>query len=172
MRPRRGNGARRAPAHGVQRVPGIQGPGHQARPCRFSGRGLTGGVLDLSAQDLKRQSASTSGQQAATGVDVEGSHLGDVEYDDAFTSAARRDDQPDASDAIRLVGSGSAVRTALDSGDLPYQMKGLVTLDTPFGKRKVAFTRDGRAPLRPVGRHLVRTGFLRRRVKHLDENTD
>jgi hypothetical protein len=35
----------------------------------------------------------------------------------------------------------------LGSGDLPYEMKGQVTLGTPFGKRTVPFTREGRAPL-------------------------
>jgi hypothetical protein len=40
---------------------------------------------------------------------------------------------------------------ALDRGDLPYTLKGQLTVETPFGDRKISFTHEGRAPLTRVG---------------------
>jgi hypothetical protein len=48
-------------------------------------------------------------------------------------------------------GLAGAARAALDRGDLPYTLKGQLTVDTPFGDRKISFTHEGRAPLTRVG---------------------
>ena len=48
-------------------------------------------------------------------------------------------------------GVGSALRTALSSGEIPYEMKGQIRLQTPWGAHSVPFTREGRAPLTRVG---------------------
>ena len=48
-------------------------------------------------------------------------------------------------------GPGAArCRRALGSGELPYTLKGQLTIETPFGDRKLPFTREGRAPLSRV----------------------
>jgi hypothetical protein len=81
------------------------------------------------------------------GFDVEGSHLGDITYDDEFAVAQ------DGITTLRLPlrfgwsGVAGAVRAALGYGDLPYEMKGQLQLKTPFGTREVPFTREGRVPL-------------------------
>ena len=113
--------------------------------CR--GASVTGGVVSLNLEIENANRFDLRGSKLRLGVDVEGSHLGDVEYDDAFS--LQRGETTSLTLRMRFdwSGLGSTVRTALGSDDLPYQMKGLVTLDTPFGKRKVAFTREGRAPL-------------------------
>jgi len=113
----------------------------------FRGASGTGGVVSLSLEIENANRFDLRGSKLQLGLDVQGWHLGDVEYEDAFS--LQRGETTSLTLPMRFdwSGLGSAVRTALDSGDLPYQMKGLVTLDTPFGKRKVAFTRAGRAPL-------------------------
>ena len=54
-------------------------------------------------------------------------------------------------------GLAGAARTALGYGELPYTMKGQLSVATPIGERTVAFTRQGRAPLSRVGT-LLQTG--------------
>lgn len=113
----------------------------------FRGGSVTGGVVSLRLEIENANRFDLRGSRLQLGLDVEGSHLGDIEYEDAFS--LQRGETTTLTLPMRFdwSGLGNGVRTALDSGDLPYQMKGLVTLDTPFGKRKVAFTREGRAPL-------------------------
>lgn len=116
------------------------------------GAGPTGGVIDLNLQIENRNGFDLQGSKLQVGFDVEGSHLGDIEY----RSALRVGKGETASLTVPLrfqwSGVSAAVRAALGSGDLPYAMKGQVMFDTPFGKRTVPFTREGRAPLiRPGG---------------------
>ena len=115
------------------------------------GVSTTGGVVSLSLELENGNRFDLQGSRLQLGLDVEGSHLGDIEYADAFRLG--RGETTSLTLPLRFNWSdgGSAMRSALGSGDLPYQMKGQVTLDTPFGKRKVAFTREGRVPLTRSG---------------------
>ncbi len=115
------------------------------------GVGLTGGTLDLVVDVFNPNRFDLRGTGLRLGFDVEGSHLGDVELSDDFAV--------DRGDTTRLTlpltfawsGVGSAVRSALGSGNIPYTMKGEVSFQTPFGRRAVPFTRDGRVPLTRAG---------------------
>jgi hypothetical protein len=115
------------------------------------GVGLTGGVLDLVVDVHNPNSFDLRGIGLRVGFDVEGSHVGDIEYRDEFTV--------DRGDTSRLTlpvkfawsGVGSAVRSALGYGEIPYEMKGEISLQTPFGRRAVPFSKEGRAPLTRSG---------------------
>jgi hypothetical protein len=39
----------------------------------------------------------------------------------------------------------------LSHGEIPYQMKGQIKLQTPWGAHSVPFTREGRVPLTRLG---------------------
>jgi LEA14-like dessication related protein len=112
------------------------------------GIGLTGGNLDLVLKVENPNNFSLQGTRLQLGMDVEGSHLGDITYDDDF--AVAENGQTTITLPLRFgwAGVGSAVRAALDHGDLPYEMKGQATLRLPAGLTKViSFTHEGRAPL-------------------------
>ncbi len=115
------------------------------------GIGLTGGTLDLVVGVHNPNNFDLRGTELRVCLDVEDSHVGDVEYREDFE--VQRGDTTMLTLPVRFewAGVGSAVRAALGYGDIPYTMKGEVSLQTPFGRRSVPFSREGRAPLTRVG---------------------
>jgi LEA14-like dessication related protein len=115
------------------------------------GVGLTGGILDLVVGVHNPNNFDLRGTELRVGLDVEDSHVGDVEYREDFE--VQRGDTTMLTLPVRFewAGVGSAVRAALGYGDIPYTMKGEVSLQTPFGRRSVPFSREGRAPLTRIG---------------------
>ncbi len=111
------------------------------------GIGLTGGTLDFVVDVHNPNDFDLRGTELRVGFDVNDSHLGDIEYDDDFS--VNRGDTTRLTLPLRFdwTGVGSAVRSALGYGDIPYTMKGEIALQTPFGRHSVPFTREGRAPL-------------------------
>jgi LEA14-like dessication related protein len=115
------------------------------------GIGLTGGTLDLVVGVHNPNSFDLRGTELRVGFDVEDSHVGDVAYREDFQ--LQRGDTTILTLPVRFewTGVGSAVRAALGYGEIPYRMKGEVSLQTPFGRRSVPFSREGRAPLTRTG---------------------
>jgi LEA14-like dessication related protein len=115
------------------------------------GVGFTGGTLDLVVNVYNPNNFNLRGTKLRVGFDVQDSHVGEIEYNEDFNV-----DQGDTT-AVTLpltfqwAGVSGAVRTALGYGDIPYKLKGEATLATPWGQRKVPFTREGRAPLTRSG---------------------
>jgi LEA14-like dessication related protein len=115
------------------------------------GLGLTGGSLDLIVKVENPNNFSLQGTKLQMGFDVEGSHLGDIEYDDNYSVTQAGTTTLTLPLRFGWSGVGSAVRAALSYGDLPYKMKGQATLSTPWGRQVVPFTHEGRAPLTRLG---------------------
>jgi LEA14-like dessication related protein len=91
---------------------------------------------------------SISGTKLQVGIDVEGSHLGDITYDDDYAVPENGETMVTLPLRFGWSGIGSAVRAALGYGELPYDMKGQATLKLPGGIQKVvSFSHEGRAPL-------------------------
>jgi LEA14-like dessication related protein len=112
------------------------------------GVGLSGGNLDLVVKVDNPNNFRLQGTKLQVRIDVEGSHLGDITYDDDF--AVPENGQTTITLPLRFgwSGAGSAVRAALSYGDLPYKMKGQASLKLPGGAETVvSFTHEGRAPL-------------------------
>jgi LEA14-like dessication related protein len=113
---------------------------------------LTGGTLDLLVAVKNLNSFVISSTKLQLGFDVEDSHVGDIDYENDFQ--VQNADSTVLALPVRFnwAGVGSAVRAALGYGDIPYKMKGQITLDLPWGQKTVPFTREGRAPLTRLGR--------------------
>lgn len=113
--------------------------------------GLTGGAMDLVVAVYNPNGFDLRGTRLQVGIDVEDSHLGDIEYNSAFQLP--KADTTLVTLPIRFTWSGlaGAARAALGAGDLPYTLKGQLTVETPLGDRKIPFTHEGRAPLSRVG---------------------
>ena len=123
------------------------------------GVGVTGGTMDLVVAVYNPNNFDLNGTRIEVGFDVEDSHVGDLEYDTDFQM--QRGDTTALTLPVRFNWNGlaSAVRAALGYGDLPYTLKGQLTVDTPFGAHNVPFTREGRAPLtRAAGLVPIPTG--------------
>jgi LEA14-like dessication related protein len=116
------------------------------------GIGLSGGNLDLVVRVQNPNNFTLQADKLQVGLDVEGSHLGDITYEEDF--AVTENGETTLILPLRFGWSGvaSAVRAALGYGDLPYKMKGQATLKLPGGARtSVSFTHEGRAPLTRPG---------------------
>jgi LEA14-like dessication related protein len=113
--------------------------------------GLRGGNLDLLVQVDNPNAFDLRGTEVELGFDVEGSHVGDVRYDDDFSVDKGGRTTLTLPLRFEWAGVGSALRTALSAGEIPYQMKGQIRVQTPWGAHSVPFTREGRAPLTRVG---------------------
>ena len=123
------------------------------------GVGLTGGNLDLVVRVENPNNFTLQGTQLQVGIDVEGSHLGDISYNDDFSISQNGQTTITLPLSFGWSGVGSAVRAALSSGDLPYKMKGQATLKLPAGFTKVvSFTHEGRAPLTRIGGNVAIPG--------------
>jgi LEA14-like dessication related protein len=123
------------------------------------GVGLTGGTMDLIVGVYNPNNFDLNGTKLQVGLDVENSHVGDLEYDDDFQM--QKGDTTALTLPVRFDWNGlaGAARSALGYGELPYKLTGQLTIQTPFGDRKVPFTREGRAPLtRAAGLVPIPTG--------------
>jgi LEA14-like dessication related protein len=122
------------------------------------GIGLSGGNLDLIVKVENPNNFRLHGTRLEVGVDVEGQHLGDITYDDDFSVTENGTTTLTLPLRFGWAGAGSAVRAALSYGDLPYKMKGQAELKTPWGRKEVPFTREGRVPLTRSGGNVAIPG--------------
>jgi LEA14-like dessication related protein len=113
--------------------------------------GLRGGNLDLLLDIGNPNPFDLRGTEVELGFDVEDSHVGDVRYADEFSVDRGGRATLRVPLQFEWAGVGSALRTALSYGEIPYEMKGQIRLQTPWGAHSVPFTREGRAPLTRVG---------------------
>jgi LEA14-like dessication related protein len=112
------------------------------------GVGFSGGNLDLVVRVQNPNAFTLHADKLQVGLDVEGSHLGDITYEDDFAVTQNGETTLILPLRFGWSGVGQAVRAALGYGDLPYKMKGQATLKLPGGVRtNVSFTHEGRAPL-------------------------
>jgi LEA14-like dessication related protein len=115
--------------------------------------------LDLIVKVENPNNFTLQGTRLRVAIDVEGSHLGDITYDDDFAVSQNGETTLTLPLRFGWSGVGRAVRAALGYGDLPYEMKGEATLRLPWGlKKSVSFAHEGRAPLRRSGGHVASPG--------------
>jgi LEA14-like dessication related protein len=112
---------------------------------------LRGGRLDLLVGIENPNGFDLRGTEVELGFDVEGSHVGDVRYDDEFSVDKGGTTTLTLPLRFQWAGVGNALRTGLSTGEIPYEMKGQISLQTPWGEHSVPFTKTGRAPLADVG---------------------
>lgn len=113
--------------------------------------GLTGGTLDLTVGVYNPNKFDLEGTKLQLGLDVEDSHVGDLVYDSDFQAQQGDTTVLTIPLAVTWSGLAGAARTALNGGEVPYTIKGQLTVATPIGEQKVPFTHSGRAPLSRVG---------------------
>lgn len=120
--------------------------------------GIRGGELELQLAFENPNPFDLRGTELRLGFDVEGTHVGDVRYSDDFS--LERGGRTGLMLPLRFewAGVGTALKTALGSGEIPYTMKGLITIQTPWGAQDVPFTSEGRVPLSKVGALPAATG--------------
>ncbi len=136
----------------------LQDPEVKLERVLVRGVDVRGGELELQLGLENPNPFDLRGTEIALGFDVEGSHVGDVRYADDFN--LQQGGRSTLSLPLRFewAGVGTALKTALSSGEIPYDMKGQLTIQTPWGAQSVPFTREGRVPLSRVGVQPSATG--------------
>jgi LEA14-like dessication related protein len=109
--------------------------------------GLQGGALDLIVGVDNPNQFDLHGTGLEAGFDVGQSHLGTVRLTDDFAVTKARVTTLTLPLTFQWAGVGNAVRSALESGEIPYTMKGQARLETPFGGYDVPFESEGRVPV-------------------------
>jgi LEA14-like dessication related protein len=109
--------------------------------------GLQGGALDLIVGVNNPNQFDLHGTGLEAGFDVGQSHLGTVRLTDDFAVTKARVTTLTLPLTFQWAGVGNAVRSALESGEIPYTMKGQARLETPFGGYDVPFESEGRVPV-------------------------
>ncbi len=133
-------------------LPGVfEQPDVNLRQVAVRGVGLTGGTLNLTVGVYNPNKFDLQGTRLQLGLDVEDSHVGDLVYDSDFQAQQGDTTVLTLPLAVTWSGLAGAARTALNSGELPYTIKGQLTVATPIGEQKAPFTHSGRAPLTRVG---------------------
>jgi LEA14-like dessication related protein len=113
--------------------------------------GVTGGSLDLVIGVYNPNPFDLRGTRLQLGLDVEDSHVGDVDYSSEFQAQKGDTTVLTLPLSFRWNGLAAAATTALGTGELPYTLKGQLSVTTPIGPQQVAFTHQGRAPLSRIG---------------------
>ena len=86
--------------------------------------GLSGGTLGVVLAFHNPNKLSLQGTGLDAGIDIEGSHFGDVILSDAFSLAARDTTLLTVPLTFRWAGVASAARSALEYGAVNYAIKG------------------------------------------------
>lgn len=107
------------------------------------GLGVSGGTVDLLLDVTNPNRFDLRGTRLDLGLDVEGTHLGDMVLDDAFHLPRNQVTSLVVPLSFTWAGVGAAARSALNYGTVAYTLKGTASLQTPFGLEKVPFTREG-----------------------------
>jgi LEA14-like dessication related protein len=109
--------------------------------------GLQGGALDLIVGVDNPNQFDLHGTGLEAGFDVEQTHLGTVRLTDDFAVTKAGVTTLTLPLSFQWAGVGTAVRFALEAGEIPYTMKGQARLETPFGQYDVPFEGQGRVPV-------------------------
>ncbi len=121
--------------------------------------GLQGGALDLIVGVDNPNQFDLHGTGLEAGFEVQQSHLGTVRLTDDFAVTKAGLTTLTLPLSFQWAGVGNAVRSALESGEIPYTMKGQARLETPFGQYDVPFEGQGRVPVTmPAGVRLTPSG--------------
>jgi LEA14-like dessication related protein len=122
--------------------------------------GVLGGAVDLVLDVRNPNRYDLHGTAMNLALDVEGSHLGDVDLSRAFTLAGDSVTRLTVPMTFEWAGVGAAARAALNYGEVKYKLTGRSTMQTPFGMERIPITLEGTVPIetgvtpsaRPPGR--------------------
>ncbi|MGE0355210.1 MAG: LEA type 2 family protein [Gemmatimonadales bacterium] len=109
--------------------------------------GLAGGTLDVALDVDNPNQFELRGTRLEMGLDVEGTHFGDVVFTDPFALPRGQTTTVVVPLTFEWAGVGVAARSVLNYGSVKYQMHGTASVTTPFGTGKVPFSRDGAVSL-------------------------
>lgn len=110
--------------------------------------GLSGGTLDVVLAFHNPNPINLQGTRIQAGLDIEGSHFGDIDLSNPFSLAGKDTTMLTLPLTFRWSGVATAVRSALDYGAVNYAIKGTASITAPgVPAFDVPFTGQGNVPL-------------------------
>ncbi len=111
--------------------------------------GLSGGTVDLALAFHNPNRITLEGAKLAAGLEIEGSHFGDVDLTEPFSLAGRDTTVLTLPLSFRWSGLARAARSAIEYGAVNYAIKGSFTVTAPVLNTplEVPFTGQGNVPL-------------------------
>jgi len=114
--------------------------------------GLLGGNLDVVLSVTNPNPFLIQGTRLDLGLDLQGTHFGDVVLNDAFNLPQDQPTRVVVPLSFKWTGVGQAARGILDYGELNYVMQGRGYYQTPVGEVRIPFTRQGSVTVTSLGR--------------------
>ena len=110
--------------------------------------GLAGGTIDLVLAFDNPNKVSLQGTRLTAGIDIEGTHFGDVDLSNSFTLAAGDTTLITVPLSFRWSGMATAARSVLDYGAVNYTISGRFSVITPMcSECDIPFSGQGNVPL-------------------------
>jgi LEA14-like dessication related protein len=110
--------------------------------------GLSGGTLDLVLAFHNPNPINLQGTRVQAGLDIEGSHFGDIDLTNPFSLAGKDTTLLTVPLTFRWSGVASAARSMLDYGAVNYAINGTATITAPgIPAFDVPFTGQGNVPI-------------------------
>jgi LEA14-like dessication related protein len=121
----------------------LQPPQVELERIQVKSVGVTGGVFDVTLRVKNPNPVTLDGTGLTTTIDVKGSRFAQVDLSNAFSLPK--------GEAVSLVvpvlvswsGAGAVARELLNTGSVPYQLGGRVTVNTPIGAKGLDFHGSG-----------------------------
>jgi hypothetical protein len=124
-------------------------PGIRLHHLAIRNIGLAGGTLDLALAFHNPNRIALNGTGLVAGLDIQGSHFGDVDLSNPFSLTASDTTMLTVPLSFRWSGLATAARAVLDYGAVDYAMNGHFTVTAPGLKvpLQVPFSGQGNVPL-------------------------
>ncbi len=120
---------------------------------QVTGLSFTGGSVDLILDVFNPNSFDLNTMRVEAGIDLEGTHFGDVSWEEPVTLPSEEHTTVRVPLAFTWSGVGAGTRGLLTKGAVSYVLDTRLFLDTPLGDRAVGFETTGNVPLlKIVGR--------------------
>jgi LEA14-like dessication related protein len=125
----------------------FQAPTTQLVAVQVTGLGLEGGALRLLLDVHNPNAFALRATRVALGIDLEGTHFGDVAVTDDVGLPARATTQIPVPLSFTWAGMGAGARSLLGRGAVRFAIDGQLTLGTPLGDKAVPVRGTGEVTL-------------------------
>jgi LEA14-like dessication related protein len=130
----------------------FQAPTTQLVGVEVTGLSLEGGALRLLLDVHNSNAYQLRTTRVAVGIDLDGTHFGDVAVTDEVALPAGRTTQVRIPLNFSWTGVGTGARSLLDRGAVNYAINGQLTVGTPLGDKTVPVRGTGEVTLEQLMR--------------------
>jgi LEA14-like dessication related protein len=129
---------------------GLLEPEVELTEVQIAGLGLNGGTLNLILDVYNPNSYEIRGQRMEIALELDQTPFGVVGLDRRLVLPSREHTAVEVPLRFTWQGVGSGARALLDSGSLPYGLRGMMWVESPIGEHSISIGRDGSVTMRDL----------------------